>query len=918
MDNEINIDIEKNFIKELADYTEKNFIKHGSDMSKIAFVFGGKRPALFMKKELSTRLGRGFFPPRFFSADEFVEYTLSKKKGFSKVRDLDASFIIYKLAQKIAPDILKGRESFSQFLGWAQEVLKFIEAADQEDIQVKSLENIQFKAEIGYDVPENINKLLESIIALRSAFHSKLEEKNEFSRGLMYLKASEYIDKADFSEFDVIAFCGFFYLHNTENRIIKSLCDSKKAVFISQGKPGEWAAQAKEDNISIYAGFDAHSQACLAREIIKKTKNLDKTVVVLPDSQNLIPLLSELASCVKDFNVSMGYPLNRSSLYSLFECIFKAQEMRDNGKYYSKDYLNALTHPLIKGLKLFQNQSAARVVIHKIEEAILGIERTSLSGSLFIKPSQVEDSVELLDMALESALAMGIAANRDEIKNVIKRLNRILFIAWESIDNFYDFSQALEVLMDELAGKSFLGSYPLNLKMAEKIFSIKEELENASFKDEAFPQDDIFKIFRAKLNAEKISFTGSPLKGLQVLGLFETRSLNFENVIIMDVNESVLPSLKIYEPLIPREVMIGLGLNRLEKDEEIQRYHFRRLIESAKNVHLIYQDTPEKEKSRFIEEIIWQKEKALKKIKTVQIPRASFSVKVMPKKIEIEKNAQVVNFLKSLEYSASSINTYLHCPLKFYYQYVLGLKEKEDLLDEPEGADIGTFIHELFEKTFGVFLGKRPVIDAEFKDMFFKALDKKFENEFKKKLKSDAFLVKEILDVRLERFLESESKRQVRRILSLEKTFKGRLKLACGEFAVKAIVDRIDMLDNESLLVIDYKTGSSDIMPSSNVEKIKSAGFSREAAKNSVKSFQLPIYLHLVSGAAEFKGREANAALYFIKEPGIEELKGSLMDVYMQALDGVMSGLLNPDTPFKADLSSQQNCSYCPFFYLCR
>jgi ATP-dependent helicase/DNAse subunit B len=400
----------------------------------------------------------------------------------------------------------------------------------------------------------------------------------------------------------------------------------------------------------------------------------------------------------------------------------------------------------------------------------------------------------------------------------------------------------------------------------------------------------------------------------------------------MDVNESVLPNLKVYEPLIPREVMISLGLNRLEKEEEIQRYHFKRLIAGAKNVHLVYLQRDDKEKSRFIEELIWERQKERNSFDVLTITQGGFTVKVLPKRLEIKKNPQILKFLRNYEYSASSLNYYLHCPLKFYYQYVLGLKEKEDLLEEAEGKDIGTFIHELLNERFAKFIAKRPFIDERFEKDFFVALDKKFADEFEKKMKSDAFLIKEVLDFRLKRFLKNERQRNVRKILCLEKTFKGSIQLKAGNFKFQAIIDRIDQLDDLSLLVIDYKTGGADIMPQVDLERIESAGLAREVLKNSIKSFQLPLYLYFVSNDEKYKANRVNACLYSIKEidertlglnmlfKGEEQLanKEKIMHTYLKALDSILCEIINPDIPFKADEEDARQCANCPFFYMCR
>jgi len=378
-------------------------------------------------------------------------------------------------------------------------------------------------------------------------------------------------------------------------------------------------------------------------------------------------------------------------------------------------------------------------------------------------------------------------------------------------------------------------------------------------------------------------------------------------------------------------VMISLGINRLEKEEEIQRYQFRRLISSSATVELIYQESPDKERSRFIEELIWEKQKQKESLQVIPIPRAVFKVAVLPKKQEVPKAKEAIAFLKTCEYSASSVNTYLHCPLKFYYQYVLGLKEKEDLLDEPEAKDIGTFVHELLAEMFERFLNKAPRINAAFRKDFFARLEEKFESDFARKMKSDAFLVKQMLRFSLERFLDKEDARRPASILCLEKRYKGKIKAAIGEFRFQAIIDRIDQLEDGTTLILDYKTGGSDIMPLTNAERIERAGFSREALKSTVKSFQLPLYLYLVGQEESYQNKKMNAALYFIKdagkESGLKQLfkteedyngKDRLQKLYGKAIEELLGELLDPGIPFVADERDLYFCQACPFSYLCR
>lgn len=947
MNNIITIPLHEHFIPYIAEYLHEHYIRRGKDLSRVCIVFGGKRPALFLQKELSSRLKKAIFPPAFLSIDEFIKSIAQQKKPIRFIADLEACYLVYQLAKKIAPEILENRTEFSHFLPWARQILQFIEQVDLEDIPPERLGNVQAKAEIGFDVPDSINALLKNIIAIRSAYHKELVVRGFYSRGYMYGLAAAEAAQVTFKEFDEILFCGFFYMHETEKKVVKVLAERGIAKLFFQGDGREWSVLEKlgkelgaslhteettpiAPDISVQAGFDMHSQVSLVREALTTIKDYDKTVVVLSDPQAVIPLLSEISSRIKNCNVSIGYPLTRSSLYTLFQAIFKAQMSKKENSYYAPDYLRVLAHPLVKNILFGENPSVTRILVHKIEEILIGMEKTDLSGSLFIRISDLEESREVFDYASMLMKKMDVEVRRQELKTILSQLHELLFTSWEKAVDFASLAEALGQALDTLTHKSNLKRYPLNVRMAEKLYEIRDELKTASFSSERFSPDDLFRIFENKLANEMINFSGSPLKGLQILGLFETRALNFDTVIIMDVNESILPNLTIYEPLIPREIMIGLGLNRLEKEEEIQRYLFRRLIASANDVRLIYKQCDEREKSRFLEEIIWAKQQKAGCLDAVVIPQARFSVKVTTEKQAVAKKPEIISYLRKRSYSASSVNTYLACPMRFYFQYVLGLEEKDDLLDEPEAADIGTFLHEFLEAAYSPYLGKKPSFDKTFEKGFFELFDEHFENSFRRKMKSDAFLLRQLIVFRLHKFLDNERRRDIAAVISVEREFKGAIKLAQGSFDFRAFVDRIDRLSDGSVLILDYKTGSTSVMPK-DIAKIEAGGMSRQALRNSLKSFQLPIYLYFVRQQKFCHGASLNAALYSLRDmeknqglntffrAGLEEdEQNAAMDVYLKALDAIFAEILNPDIPFTADEDVSRQCGYCPFFYMCR
>ncbi|MFA5038347.1 MAG: PD-(D/E)XK nuclease family protein [Candidatus Omnitrophota bacterium] len=930
------------FIDRLADDIVAHFPP--DTWPRLAIVFGGMRPRLFLQKALAERTNKAGFSPRFFSIDEFMERLAGRQGAFGRLNDLEACFHIYRLAQREAPEVLEGRSEFWRFLPWAREILGFIEQLDLEDLEESALENVAASAQIGYDVPESINTLLGHIHTLRHSFHELLLKEKTYSRGFVYLLAGRGVGGEGLEDFDHVLFCNFFYLHKTEKNVMTSLLERGRATLYFQGDRKDWSVLSElssvfgapiepaeprpsQTEILVRAGFDLHSQIGLLRKSLQENKNLANSLVVLPETSAVIPLMSEIASFAGDFNVSMGYPVARSSLYFLLELLFCCQKTRQGRSYYVKDYLKLLGHPLIKNLKFSGDAAMTRVLVHKIEEALAGTIKGPLAGSLFIEFKDLLGEQEIFDQAARLLHGMDMEVRRADLEEIFGRLHELIFGRWENISSFEDFSEALEGFLDTLLSRSPLEKFPLHLKVMERLYAMNRHLKTASFRKEPFPQEEILRVFQNGLSSELISFSGSPLKGLQILGVFETRSLGFEDVYIMDANESVLPKLQVYEPLIPRDVMTQLGLNRLEKEEEIQRYQFMRLISSARRAHIFYQERDDREKSRFLEALIWEKEKEARQMGAVPVPRAAFRIEVEPSQGRAAKRPAHIRLLENHRFSASSVNTYMKCPLRFYYQYVLGLQEKDEVAEELEPADIGTFLHSFLEEAFLPWRGRAPRVDENFRKTFLGLLERKFEAELLRKMGPDAFLAKEVIRFRMERFLEKEASRPVREILALEKAVEAQIPLAGRRCRFYARIDRIDRMEDGSVLVLDYKSGSTEELPRS-PEKIKGALSSRREIKQNIRSFQLPLYAHFVQEAGE-RGL-LNAGLYLLKDPLKDGLKllfsenadsqarAKSVSYYLQALDVLMNELFDPRAGFAADPSEIAYCRMCPFSCLCR
>lgn len=925
------------FIASIAERLAGEAAARDGDLSRIAVVFGGRRPALFLARDLGARLGRGFFPPRCFTMDGFMEHSLRALSPRRPIPALDAWHIIYRLTRDFAPGMLEGRRAFSRFAVWAREIAAFIDELDIEDVAPETLAAVQEGAALGLDAARGVADLIEKISAIRDGYHRALAERRAASRGLTYLLVSRGIGGLAFDEFDRILFCGLFSLHRTEERVVSELYRRGAADLYFQRGDEAWPSldrlskaigapipppgggAGREPEIALWAGNDTQTQVGIVRGIVAGIPDRSETVIVLPDPGGVIPLVSEISSVEPEFNVSMGYPLRRSALCNLLGCVFDAQKGMRGGAYYSRDYLRVLTHPLVKNMSVVRDGALTRVLVHKIEEALRGTGGSPLEGSRFVRAEEVEAMEGVFSAAAAALREMGIDARPGELAGALSRLHACVFRPWEGIGNFREFAAALESFVDACVRMSALERYPLNLTFAGRLLSMASGLGGAEAGGERFEKEEMFKLFSRLLEREQISFSGSPLRGLQVLGLMETRSLDFKNVIVMDVNESVLPSLRGPDPLVPRQVRVALGLDRAEQEEEIQRYHFTRLVRHAERVHLVYRDREDQdERSRFIEELVWRAQRSNGSLDAAPVRRARVALRLSADESPVEKSDEVLRFLDGFRHSPTSVDAYLRCPLRFYYGHVMRLREAEDLLEEPGGAEIGRFVHRLLYESFAPFIGGRPLIDARFRKRFFKRLKSLFDEIFGKRMRSDAFILEDVLKVRLGRFLDAEGKRPLAEIVALEEGFAGALDVAGGVFQFTCRIDRLDREEGGGLLVIDYKTGAAQAP--AGPDALDAMDMTRDSILRAVRSFQLPIYRRFVS--ERFPDAKVRAAVYDLREPAMLDFPrgGKRPDEASarcdEALAFILREITDPAVPFTR--SPGRGCEWCPFKLLCR
>ena len=922
-DNVVFIKLSESVIDKLADILLSEN-PDSKDFSQYTIVFGGKRPALFLRKELSSRLGSAYIPPRFLAMDEFMQDVLGKK-NLKRISVLESTHFIYNYLKENKPELIKDRANYAGYMAWSREILGFIEELQLDMVSDDLVEKLKLNAEIGFSVPDNVNLLLASLGEIRKAYYQYLDKMGFYSRASIYSFAAQNIDK--YCSDNKVIFADLLYLPLSERVVIKNLLECGVAMLVFTGDRKQWnllhesleyfELEQPEDisenldveRINNYACVDVQAQAAEVNSILDGIDNIENTVVVVPESGMLIPALSYLDS-TDELNISMGYPLWRSTLNSLMNLLFKMFVSRKGDRFYAKDYLKFISHPLIKN-SIFKEKfneeqherTVTRILVHKLEEVLRGVEISELSGKGYFDLEELEKEEVIITSAVKQINSMGIKITNNAVENLLVQLHDAYIRCWSGVSCLGEAALAMRSMLETLSKATLLYSYPVNAKALEKMYSVAEQMSVVSFATEKLEQSDIYKIIEQLLRGEFIAFKGSPLKGLQILGVFETRALDFDNVIFMGMNEGVFPFSKTVEPLVPTEVRSMLGLKRSSKEVELQKFIFKRLTATAKNVHVLYNAMPQDVRSRFLDEAIWANQKVQNRLVEPQAKEVAFLTGQKAVPDIVYKTDKVIERMQNMMFSASALDAYLRCPLCFYYSFVLRLRESEDMLGEKDAIDVGKFIHEYMETLYKPYLGSKPEFDENFYTKAMKQFDIGFDEYFGKRMRSDAFILKRVLDYRVKRFLVKEQYLNISKIVGLEKKIVRDLNCNGKKVNFLAYIDRINM-EGDVFSIVDYKTGSIDGKISKN-DLTKVSFNSIEDVKEHIKSFQLPLYVWLCEEMYA-KDEYVNAYLHSVRDNERIQLfktvdpeyRKQVIDKYLEAIKIVIDEILNKEVPF--------------------
>ena len=578
-----------------------------------------------------------------------------------------------------------------------------------------------------------------------------------------------------------------------------------KAELAVSLNPGELEQQPR---ISFFAGYDCHSQLqALREELVSKAPSESlTTAVALVDNALLMPVLHHLPE--KDVNISMGYPLERSPLNRLLEAVLKLCESRtEDGRYYWRNLLQCLHHPYLNMLEVKSEHG----VDLPLRNGLRRLEKNVRRGPRFV-------DWDALMADCSSELPQEMVTMLEEI------CKRVLHAPCAAA-TLNDMADWILDLCDFLLsnGGDMWQHFPLDAEaMYRLVRHTAPSLRQNCLAHTPFPMSTRHSIVRQILQQERIPFEAEPLMGLQVLGMLETRLLHFDRIFILDATDDKIPGNPAQDPLLPETLRQVLGLPDARGRERVAAYALYRLCFGASEVLFFWQEgitrsslfDGKKIRSRFVEQLIWQEERSRGELLIAGHPpflSARCTIRPLPRYVaRVDRASSLDSAMMSIltaPLSATRLDTYQQCPLRFAWQYLCRLNPLSEVNEKDDPAAVGICIHEALRMMFEPYLKKvvhRGDISREtMQACFEEALEK---SGLRQVLPPDSCLMlEEAAPVRLWHFLQNQPESTC--IVDLEKPLEAVLQLGGHDYSFTGIVDRLDMR-NDLLYVLDYKTGS--------------------------------------------------------------------------------------------------------------
>ncbi|HTY10809.1 MAG TPA: PD-(D/E)XK nuclease family protein [Bacteroidota bacterium] len=926
------ISAQADIISEVA----SRLVADGKDLSRNIVVFPGKRPAHALRRALSKTTGTGFLPPQIYSIDNFVDAVWKDKLARSEktLEALDAAVLLHEIHVNDARRI--GGNNFTSldsFLPLGMKIFGELEEVWIADIPIskvrEALTGIEYSG-------------VTSLLVFYEQFYALAAERGFASRSTKYRAVAEKIGTLDFAECSKIVFAGFFALTTSERAILQHMSRLDAVVQIFQNGPGI-AGRLKELGVSpelpahpshapsfhFYQSADAHGEAFALTKKIDEARrgngfSPERTAIVLPAPENLFPVFHQTLALIPDddYNISLGYPVIRTPVYGFLETLLQLRGSKYEDRYASSEYINFVLHPYTKNIQYEKRSDISRILFNTIEEFFVKEHRAD-----FFSLDELEDNAPLFERAAKRVAALGEGISAQSLKEHLASIHAHTLRAYDTVENIGAFAASTVDLLTYINTHSTAQLHPFFHPFAEAVVEFLESLSTSLLAGRHFDEFTEYSSFlRNAIRAADVPFTGTPLHGLQVLGFLETRNLQFDTVFILDANDDVLPGNKGQDVLLPVRLRESLGLSTFRERERMAEYYFSCLIQGAKEVHLFFVQDGKREKSRYVEKLLWEKEQKEKQIQPTE------SIQTLRYKIAlanttpaaVPKTEAIAASLKDFVFSATALDMYLKCPLKFYYSYVLRLHEREEVSGELESSDVGVIVHRALAEYF------RPLKNKllESKDLSVAALehaiDVLFTTMYGGSIFGPVYLLKKQVTAHLESFLTAYQLPSLAKKIELIE-LELPLESPIGPYQFKGKLDRVERRGG-NVYILDYKTGGSEKYSHINFKKLVLDD--RDTWSDAIGSLQLPLYAMLYATASGIPVQEIVPAYLFLGRHDIDEtIEAPLVDgsassaesfaVAGKIIERLAGEIADVERPFAPTKHFERECRACAFKYMC-
>ncbi len=934
------------FTDQIAHYIFENQL----DLEQLTIVLPSERAKKYIAASLFERNGKSLLAPEMITIDRWI-HELSSKTIIDKTRALIQLYFA-----QINDQNPQSQHSFDEFMTWGTILLSDFDDIDRyllESKQVfKNLADIKELEAWNFGDKEpskNQKKFMEFWDLLPDyyqALNKRLSDTKTCYPGSAYREVAQNIDLVfQKNKNQHFLFAGFNALSKAEISIMKQLQTMGRGHILINAdrfyldnpthEAGQFLRQLKTELNTTKLDFVENNLLTASKKIeviecaqttgqvkVAATKllrmsheEINETLILLADENLIVPLLRNLPRNISKANITLGMPLKSSALRNWVEMFFTIQEGKSRFKteaLYYADLQRLLNHPFIIGCSSESELNLAQ----QLEQSIVRFNR------IFLKRESLE-----LGETVNQIIALATTnwnANWLQAIETIRTLSRLLF---SKLQDDHQFEKAL------------LEGFDKALVDFENIISEGiPEMNLRSFKS----------LFNQHWSSKSIAYHGNPIGGLQIMGLLETRLLDFKRIICLGLNEGSMPPTNPIQTMIPMDLRRYLQLPTPREKQGLFAHHFYRLLHACEELVVTYTSASENigsnEQSRYLLQLeleLCRKNPNIsfvRKFYTIPMEKESSMIKSIQKVPEIIARMDQM-FAKSM--SASLVKTFYTCPLDFYYKNVLEFGEQDAVEEEIEASSFGTFIHETLEDLFEPFarrdknraLKKEQIVNVTSRDIdvMLKGYELILREKFAKHFDNDpeAFasgknlLSFQMASVLLKRFLQSqktfvESQNQLF-IESLEEKLTWNLEVdVFGEKKTVQLVGFIDRIDsvNGKTRIIDYKSGT--VKEEDVTISYKEGDSMVEKINKSKHGFQLLMYSYLYKmnygvlpdevGIYSFVKNKAGLFSFTIKNQEMSHF----VDEFPKIVGLILEDIYNPEIGFEHNSALYFSyCKYC-------